>query len=498
LYEEDEKGIGMKKLKLKAEKYKGKTLMEALAEEGVQLAGTCGGRGTCGKCQVKADGRDVLACRQSVTENVTVEVPEHEEDWSAKEGALQLPEGFVCEEAEADTYGVALDLGTTTVVVMLWDLARGILTDVEAVANPQRHYGADVMSRIGFVLRAPWNLKRLQSSLINEVNQTISRLVMKQGIKLGQIRKIAAVGNTAMSHLFLGEDVSGLAGHPFAPAFTGSVTAMAREMGLAAHEEAEVYMAPNIAGHVGSDITAGVLASGYADEDGNRLLLDIGTNGEIVLTSKVKNYCCSAAAGPAFEGSALSHGMRAAEGAVYRVNLAEGNVETETVGGGPARGICGSGIIDALAVMLEGGTMDRFGSIAENFVLAKETESLPAVVVTQQDVREVQMAKAAIAAGCSVLLEKSGLTLEDLEEIGIAGAFGGAIRVESGMKIGLLPETDRSKFRSLGNAAGLGVSMMLLSEKCREKAEQIAVSMEHVELAASTTFQERYIEEMNF
>ena len=211
---------------------------------------------------------------------------------------MQLPAGFVWDSGEPGTYGVAVDLGTTTLVVMLWDLSTGTLVDLEAVSNPQRPYGADVMARMEFTLRTPWNGKRLQSSLINQINQTISALTMKHGITLPQIRRIAAVGNTTMSHFFLGEDVAGLAAYPFAPAFTGSVVTTARIVGLAAHEEAEVYVGPNIAGHVGSDITAGILAAGYgkAGEQANRLLLDIGTNGELFLTTGENAFCCSTAA----------------------------------------------------------------------------------------------------------------------------------------------------------------------------------------------------------
>ena len=488
----------MKEIMIQCEKYIGKTLMEALAEEGISTGGTCGGMGTCGKCQVTASGETVLACKHRVEADVRVQVQEGRENVAAKTAAIQLPDGFVCDEAEADSYGVALDLGTTTVVVMLWDLAAGILVDVEAISNPQRFYGADVMSRISFVLRAPWNLRRLQSSLINEVNQAVSRMILKHGIKLGQIRKITAVGNTAMSHFFLGEDVSNLAVYPFTPAFTGSVIATAKDMGLAGHEEAEVYIGPNMAGHVGSDITAGVLASGYLDQGGNRLLLDIGTNGEIFLVAGKKTYCCSTAAGPAFEGSALHQGMRGAKGAIGHVFVKGGMIETEVIGGGTAKGICGSGIIDALAVMLEIGAMDAFGTIDEPFVLSEGDGEESPVTVTQQDVREVQMAKAAIAAGCETLMKIASLCPEDLEEVGVAGAFGSAIHLKSAMRIGLLPEVNEDKLRSLGNGAGLGASMMLLSEKCREKAEKIAALAEHIELAASTDFQSRYIEKMNF
>ena len=490
----------MKEIKLKVNLYKDKTLQEALSAEGVETGGTCNGTGTCGKCRVKANGKEVLACQYRITEDVTVLVEDGHEDAGVKTATLHLPEGFTADEAEADTYGVAIDLGTTTVVVMLWNLAEAKLVDVEAISNPQRFYGADVMSRIGFVQRAPWNLKRLQSSLINEVNRTISKLLMKHNLKLGQVRRIAVVGNTAMSHFFLGEDVAGLASWPFTQAFTGSVTTTARAMGLAGHEEAEVYVGPNMAGHVGSDITAGILAAGYMEEAsvGNRLFFDIGTNGEIVLTSKVKSYCCSTAAGPAFEGGALHHGMRAAEGAIYKVKLSDGKAEIETVGGAVAKGICGSGIIDALAVMKESGVMDHFGTIDKPFVLAEGDGETDAIEVVQQDVREIQMAKAAIAAGSQMLLEAAGLTLEDIDEIGIAGAFGNAIDLESAKAIGLLPKTESSKTHSLGNSAGLGASMMLLSGKCREKAEHIVASVEHVELAALPAFQMRYIEEMNF
>lgn len=495
----------MKEVKIQYDKYKGKTLMEALAAEGVETGGTCGGKGICGKCQVVADGRNVMACKTLVTGDMVVSLSEGGEDVNAKGAAVQLPAGFVWDSGEPGTYGVAVDLGTTTLVVMLWDLSTGTLVDLEAVSNPQRPYGADVMARMEFTLRTPWNGKRLQSSLINQINQTISALTMKHGITLPQIRRIAAVGNTTMSHFFLGEDVAGLAAYPFAPAFTGSVVTTARIVGLAAHEEAEVYVGPNIAGHVGSDITAGILAAGYgkAGEQANRLLLDIGTNGELFLTTRENAFCCSTAAGPAFEGSSLYQGMRAAEGAICSVALEDGYLMLETVKDGAPVGICGSGVIDAMAVMVENGIVDHFGRIdgpeeVNHFQLTEGDEKHPPVFVTQQDVREIQMAKAAIAAGASVLMDRAGITAEELEEVGIAGAFGSAIRIESAMRIGLLPKTALSKIVTLGNAAGIGASMLLLSAQAREEAEQIAAETMHVELAASTAFQTRYIEEMNF
>ncbi len=491
----------MKEIVIDREKYIGKTLMEALAEEGVQLSGTCGSMGSCGKCKVNANGQDVLACREMVTEDVTVLVSGGKEDFRVKEAAVTLPDSFICDGGEPGTYGIALDLGTTTVVVMLWNLETGALADVEAISNPQRFYGADVMSRIGFVLRAPWNLKRLQSCLVNEINQAVSRMIIKYGIELGKIRKIAAVGNTAMSHFFLGEDVRGLGVYPFQPTFTGSIVRSAREMGLAAHEEAEVYVGPNIAGHVGSDITAGILASGYMGENnrGNRLFFDIGTNGEILLVAKEKAYCCSTAAGPAFEGSSISQGMRAVPGAIRKVSIADGAVVVDTIDDEPAKGICGSGIIDAMASMVKHQIVDVYGRIEgpeemNHFQLRAE----PAVYITQQDVREIQMAKAAIAAGSQMLMKAAGLTSDELDEVGIAGAFGSAIDLESAKIIGLFPKVETEKMRSLGNSAGIGASMLLLSEKSRNEAEKIATSVDHIELAVSTEFQSRYIAEMNF
>lgn len=425
-------------------------------------------------------------------------------------------------DREKDNYGVAVDIGTTTAVVMLWNLADGAMMDVSAVTNPQGAYGADVISRITFAGEAEGNLRVLQKAIIDCINRAITGFEEEDGICSGNIYQMTVVGNTTMSHIFLGIDPAQLAQAPFAPVFTKGVSAAAKDLGLKAFDGAEVYTASNIAGHVGSDITAGIITTDLMDRDKGHLFIDIGTNGEIVLTGNGRAVACSTAAGPAFEGSSISQGMRAARGAIEKVDIREDRVEIGVIGDCEPIGICGSGIIDAVGELIRTGIVDKSGRLlsreklekkgispavldhvradgkANDFVLYQSPDGRSDVVITQKDVREVQLAKAAIAAGITIMMREIGVTLDTLERVSIAGAFGSYIRNASAIHIGLLPKVSEERIVSLGNAAGIGASMILLSARCREEAERDAREIEHIELAGRPDFQDEYMTAMMF
>ncbi|HEX3021701.1 MAG TPA: ASKHA domain-containing protein [Lachnospiraceae bacterium] len=425
-------------------------------------------------------------------------------------------------------YGIAFDIGTTTVVGMLWDLDNGTLLDVEGRTNPQSAYGADVISRIQYSMRSTENLNTMRDSIIDCMNEMIEEFTTRgifSGRELGSTAKcsiyaVTLAGNTTMSHLALGVTPESLSKSPFSPVFCKSIQLTGIQSGLHVNPYALVHVLPNIAGHVGSDIVSVMLTTNLRELDGANLAIDIGTNGEILLAHQGKVLTCSTAAGPAFEGASIYQGMRAAKGAIEEVEITMGTVECKVIEGGEATGICGSGLIDAIAQMLEVGVIDETGRLLEEqealeagisegiakrlvrsekgleFILVyRQTDP---IVITQKDIREVQLAKGSIAAGMKTLMKIADLMENDITRIMIAGAFGNYIRKESALRIGLLPLVDVERVISVGNAAGAGASMALLSEEASKLADTLARQVEHIELSTSMQFQEEFLNNLNF
>ncbi len=507
--------------------YVGKPLdsvLECAAKVGVNIDGNCGGKGTCLKCRVRIrTGIGVekyeLACAVVPEDGMIVTVPEVETTAKRKKKLVKLPEGFRPDKGEG--LGVSVDIGTTTVVVMLWDLETGEMLDIDAFTNPQGTWGADVISRIQYTMENEKGLEVLHKSVIKAINKAVEGFIQGSAYEIDSIKKYVVVGNTTMSHLFLGIDPKSLAVSPFKPMFEGPVTRKAEELGIQASCGADVIVIPNIAGHVGSDITAGLIATDILEKDKGHLFIDIGTNGEIVMSGKGKIATCSTAAGPAFEGSSIAQGMRAAEGAIEMVDLSDDGVKIKVIGDAKPIGICGSGIIDAIGEMVRVGVVDKTGKLLPPERLAKK--GVPQKIIdlvgkdddgcyltlykdpdgediriTQKDVREIQLAKAAIKAGEETLMNAVGIGLDELEKVSIAGAFGSYIRKESAINCGLIPEIDHEKIFSIGNSAGIGASMALLSEEAFEETVKAAETIEHVELATRSDFQEKYMLAMRF
>lgn len=443
-----------------------------------------------------------------------------------KKRLTNLPEGFVPddpqpEELKEKRYGIALDIGTTTVVGMLWDLNKNSLVDMIAKTNPQSRYGADVISRITWSSESAENQRQMQKLILDCFNDMLDTFAEQYQIERDCVRKAAVVGNTTMSHLFLGYDARSLAVAPFSPAFTGPVSRTAEEMGLHMAPGAEVAVLPNIAGHVGSDIVGVIIASGIKEKPGTTLAIDIGTNGEIVLGRKGRMLTCSTAAGPAFEGARIYQGMRAAEGAIEKVEIRDGDVRIKVIGNTAPAGICGSGLIDAIAQMLDAGLVNfkgnlfsgeeaaekgihpdlvkrlRKGQNGNEFVLAWRGPEED-IVINQKDIREVQLAKGAIYGGIQVLLQCLEINTFKIDEILLAGAFGSYIDKKSALRIGLLPNAGVEKIRHIGNAAGVGACMALLSAEAKKQAEQQSREVEHIELALHPNFEKEYLQGMYF
>lgn len=418
-------------------------------------------------------------------------------------------------------FGIAFDIGTTTVVGMLWDMHAGQITDVEARTNYQSIYGADVISRIQFCNEAASHTEVMQKKVVQCMNDILEDLLSRNDIEPGHVYDATIVGNTTMSHLVFGVHPKSMARTPFAPVFCSAQNMRADRLGLRISPYANVFLLPNIAGHVGSDIVGMMLAVRIDSLDGCHIAIDIGTNGEVVLTKNGRMVTCSTAAGPAFEGATIHHGMRAAPGAIESVEITEDAVSIQTIEDLPPIGICGSGLIDAVAQVLDAGIVENSGRmltrdeadkagispelsrrLAEtpqglSFVLAYR-EGKDDIRLTQQDVREVQLAKGAILAGIQTLMKNLEIAEEDLDSIMLAGAFGNYIRKESALRIGLFPRISIDRIFSVGNAAGSGSSMALLSDAERKHACEIAEKTEHIELSMNMDFQEFYITAMSF
>ena len=514
-------------------------VLTAAGLAGETIDGVCAGNGTCGKCRVRLlEGKANpatpqerslltekeisegyrLACMLMPETDVLIENAFHDINAGSKGEGVLLPGAFLesLEDAQKTGYGMAFDIGTTTVAGILWDMKGGVCLGAASEDNPQRVHGADVISRINYIGKDGANLSQLHGEIIGCMNGIIEKVTREAGISAGDIIAITAAGNSCMSHILARVNPYSLAIAPYAPLFTEAKRLIASELGLEAADKAELYLLPNIAGHVGSDISADIIATGLFSDRNMHLMIDVGTNGEIVLAANGKLYACSTAAGPAFEGASIKHGMRAAVGAIEKVEISEGNVLIKTIGDERPVGLCGSGIIDAVSEMLKAGVITEEGRIksademgdpflaerirqegrTNRFILYADDES--EVAITQKDIREIQLAKGAIFGGALVLADTAGITFSDIDKLTIAGAFGSYIDVESAMNIGLLPDVERSKVKTAGNAAGTGASMALLSEKTRNTLEEVVKTITHIDLSTNESFQSRFIDSMGF
>lgn len=432
-----------------------------------------------------------------------------------------IPSDFCPDSHLQLTYGVAFDLGTTTVSGTLWKLENAEFSGSVSLPNYQSSYGSDVISRILFCNQSDENLLLMHKTLILCLNDILDELCIKNGISSSQITRVSFVGNSTMSHLLLNISPRSLAVAPFKPVFLDAQTLSADELGLNTHPQAELLLLPNISGHVGSDTVGMILSTRLFNLGGNHIAIDIGTNGEIVAIKNGRMFTCSTAAGPAFEGASIYNGMRAASGAIETVKFKNYDIKTKTIDDLPAIGICGSGLIDAIACLLDLKIIDSSGrmitreeasdagmpqtlvrrliTIEQNtaFILAFK-DSGNHIVLTQKDVREVQLAKSAIFAGIQTLMKILNIDTGELNSILLAGTFGNHINPANAVKISLIPSVPLEKIISVGNAAGTGASMALLSQAERLRACEIAKHVEHVELSLNTDFQQFYIDAMMF
>lgn len=411
-------------------------------------------------------------------------------------------------------YGIAVDVGTTTIAAYLIDLSTGERLCVHSLLNPQKIFGADVISRIKHTMDVETGLEEMHSLIINEINNCIKAMCEEANISRASIYAITFVGNTTMMHFLLKVSAKNIAAAPFIPAITSMLNINAKELGIDINIFGIVCILPAVSGYIGADTVAAVLSSGMYEIDEISLLIDIGTNGEIVLGNKDNLYACSSAAGPAFEGANIRNGIGSVKGAINSISLKSG-VNYTTIGNVSPIGICGTGIVDGIAQMLDIGLIDETGRLDDEWEPALEEQSCIAqnisvinkmnaliinedIAITQKDIRELQNAKAAIAAGINVLVKQSGYSFDDIKNVYLAGGFGTYINIDSALKIGLIPAQLKGKIQSVGNAAGQGAIEGLLSLDSLAQANMISKKIKYVELSSSKDFNDFYIDCMMF
>lgn len=404
--------------------------------------------------------------------------------------------------------GLAVDVGTTKLAAYLVDLESGQTLARTGTMNPQIAYGEDVVSRIAYANQHTDRWQLLHDRLIGTLNERVAVLCAEAGTRCDQVVEAVVVGNTAMHHLFAGLPVRQLGEAPYVPVVSEALSVPAREVGLQLAPGAYVYLPPNVAGYVGADHVAMLLATQALRRDGLVVALDIGTNTEISLVADGRLLTCSCASGPAFEGAHIRDGMRAVPGAIERVQVANGAFHVHTVGGQRPVGICGSGILDAVATLRAAGVIDGRGRLDEThprvrrrtgqveFVLvpAADTGHGQDLVVTRKDIHEVQLAKAAIRAGVYILLGEAGIAPAAVDTFIVAGAFGTYLNLASAVQIGMFPALPRARFEQVGNAAGMGALQMLRSTACRQDAEALLQRVEYIELTTHTGFTEAFMD----
>ncbi|MCL2045983.1 MAG: ASKHA domain-containing protein [Oscillospiraceae bacterium] len=492
----------------------GESLFTRIGIVGLFLDSPCAGMGKCGKCKVKLrpDGEEVLACRTFIEGDMNVYLPD-DMDMKIADAGTAAAQGTGGDKPEVDLdgrFGVAIDIGTTTVVAHLTDLATGTRVATASGVNAQRTYGSDVISRIQY------SAANGHETLTRVIREQLSTLIMEaciaSGVNGDNIDYIAIAGNTIMEHFAAGYSPVGMGVVPFTPiSLFGDELEAGEDLPVA--KNAKVYFAPAISSYVGGDITAGMLAAKLEDTNGPVVYLDIGTNGEICLKSGDKYYTCATAAGPAFEGAEISMGMAAVSGAINHCRWENGLI-LSVIGDSTPRGLCGSGLLDALSILLNAGAVDESGRMLDpdeidhdikeyigeidgkpTFYLHKGDNP---VYLTAADVRKLQLAKSAIAAGIQTLLHHVGVKEEDVTQFVLAGGFGSYMNQYSAARIGLFPACFLPVSSTLGNTAGEGAAIIVYSEEGRATIADIRQRCEYIELSTSAVFNEQFVEQMLF
>lgn len=516
----------------------GATVMDAATLAGVWVYAPCGGEGTCGKCAVTLKGATEpptaeelehlsgeelesgvrLACQAVVTGHCEVELTLEAQGAAAKAelaGAAGLELDLPSVRGKSNVQpplGAAIDAGTTTICVSCFDLMKGTRLGIATIENPQTVFGADVMTRIDRCAHDPGAARSMQEAVVKAVGSLVEEAASSAGEPPSSVLRLVAVGNTTMLNLLLGENPASLGSYPFEAPVLGPVEVYPADVGLDTASGARLLVPRMLSGFLGADIVAVMLATGVGADAGTHLAVDLGTNGEIALSAGGRIASCSTAAGPAFEGMNISRGMRAMPGAVEAMSR-DGRLSPQVMGGGRALGICGSGLMDTVAALLEAGLLESSGRLAPPAHAdgiapgrVKDAADMRRFIVdpgsglalTQNDVRQFQLAKGAVATGIDLLCSKLDIEPESIEKVFLAGVFGSFLRPASAVTVGLLPPALKDRIDYSGNAALTGAEMMLLSERMWEKALALAGHVEVVELSLEAGFQQSFVGNLSF
>lgn len=504
---------------------KGENLYDSVRDHGVDL-GVCSGNKTCGKCKVLITKGNVspllkeeidclspeeisrgirLACCLNIVEDTTVilvnEIDLAKASISSQEAVIRThPMDDRCE------YGVAFDIGTTTVEGMLWNISKQICLATVQALNPQNIYGKDVISRITYSAASKSNLERLSREIQTCCNTLIKEMINKASILPTSIKRVVIAANTTMTQLFCGNDLEGLGVVPIRNVNYDGREYLASDVNMPIAKNAKVYVMPCIGGHVGSDTLGCIINHHVLEKESPFLLIDIGTNGEIVLGMDGEYVVCSTAAGPAFEGASLSYGMGAREGAITKAHLENDRFILKYIGDDKKEclplGICGSGVVEVIYELLHHNKMDYTGRLlgeygVKNYVtLYKEKQR--EVLLTQKDIREIQLAKAAIYAGAMIILKEHHLTVQGIERLYIAGGFGSNLNIDKAIGIGLIPRIESKRVQLIGNGSLQGATSILLGNIRKETIDKIKSQCKHIDLALNKDFQDEFINAISF
>lgn len=527
---------------------KGVTILEAARMLGMGIEGPCNGTGKCSKDLVQVRTNKtldiLLACKTIIETDLEVIVPSHEnkalktvEHFHAESAASHRIEASVRKEVVRDgeicytkiyiddkavsvevgdttthSYGIALDIGTTTIVAALVDLSSGETLGSSSTLNPLVFYGHDVMSRIRYSVSQIDGLLRMHRELISAANLLIDVLTTEAGTRSEHIYQLVAAGNTTMQHIFLNREIAGIGEYPYKAEVLDIFTTTAEALAVKIAEYAPVITFPCISAYVGGDIVSGLLAVNLKELETPALFIDIGTNGEMAILTDGRIVATSTAAGPCFEGMTISSGMRAGQGAIEHVSLGAG-LSLQSIGDGPVRGICGSGLLDLVAELIRTRLVNSRGRLS-----GRDSSAVPEIYreylfekngkrhfklssdvsISQEDIRQVQLAKAAIKAGVEILLDECNLKAEDLKKVVIAGAFGYHLKEESLFGVGLLPKLNGATLSFVGNSSLGGAVKMLLSKNLADEASRVALTANNYDLSRIPGFEATFVKEMHF
>ncbi|MFW9961813.1 MAG: ASKHA domain-containing protein [Candidatus Thorarchaeota archaeon] len=498
------------------------TILDAARRLGLHIPSECGGLGTCGKCLVliepslQSSERDHLhisdsdlkkgvrlACQHRAQRDLRIAIKESVRQAKILIDGIVSPTKLDIDEGLENQKGIAIDLGTTTIVAYLLNLETGIQISHVAALNPQVMYGEDVMSRITYANVEDGGAEILKDVVLHRIEELIIELISSAELNLQNLSRLVIVGNPAMHHLLLGLDTKSLGKAPYEPVIKNALNKTGEEIGFVNAKGVNAYFPPNVAGFVGGDTVAFILSQRLDTTDKIVLGIDIGTNGEIVLSMEGDLICCSAAAGSAFEGATIRHGMRGQAGAIEHLSILDPIEAPQIVviDNAAPKGFCGSGIVDIVAELKASGIITSNGKMLESsrvidfegekaYAITKpgENNSDQLLIFTQNDVRQVQLAKGAILAGASILLESTGIDVSEIDMLLLAGAFGNYINPKNALAIGLLPPVGLEKIYLVGNAAGVGAKRMLLSLRERTLIESVVERIKYLELAKYDNF----------